>query len=182
MSIFNVLDFEMNQPSDKIIQIGAVAIDMKDGKIKSEFNVFVNPHEEVSEFITKLTGITQSQVDSGLELEDAYTEFWKWTFGKKVIAWGSDGYRARQESQNLGVSYPSKLRLLNLKVMVELLREGFTGPGAGGLVPSLKLFGLKFKGRQHDALDDARNTAFLAYDIVRRFREHNEISKIIGGL
>src|SRR5665213_3459183 len=70
--IFTSLDLEMNQPSGKIIQIGAVTGNIYTGEILERLSVFVNPKEELAPFIIELTKIKQEDVDSGLTLEEGY--------------------------------------------------------------------------------------------------------------
>jgi len=59
------LDLEMNQPSERIVQIGAVLGNVRTGEVVSQFDAKVNPGEPFSSRIAELTGI------SALELEGA---------------------------------------------------------------------------------------------------------------
>ncbi|UFJ42743.1 ATP-dependent DNA helicase DinG [Brevibacillus humidisoli] len=72
MKRFIVIDFETtgNQPrqGDKIIQIGAVAID--DGIITDHFSTFVHPGGPIPPMITSLTGITDEMVADAPTLEE----------------------------------------------------------------------------------------------------------------
>src|SRR5260370_816368 len=71
------LDLEMNQPSENIIQIGAVTGDILTGEITGRCTLLVKlpEGEVVSPFITNLTGIEQSDLDQfGMTLEEAYEQ------------------------------------------------------------------------------------------------------------
>ena len=59
------LDLELNQPSRRIIQIGAVIGNIRTGEIVSRFDSKVSPDEELSPAIAKLTKIKQEEVDFG---------------------------------------------------------------------------------------------------------------------
>jgi len=48
------LDLEMNQPSGKIIQIGAVVGDTATGEVSHRLRIYVNPGESVAQMITDL--------------------------------------------------------------------------------------------------------------------------------
>ena len=72
-----VVDLELNQPSNKIIQIGAVCIDTKSHKLISIFNQICNPEGELpSQYITNLTKITPEMVKNAEPLSDVLVQFW----------------------------------------------------------------------------------------------------------
>ena len=57
-----ILDFEATHNHQKIIDIGAVILDRHTLEIKGKFNRLVNPEEEITQFITELTTITNEMV------------------------------------------------------------------------------------------------------------------------
>lgn len=68
------LDLEMtglNPKEDRIIEIGAVLVEK--GEIKKTFSTFVNPRCQLSERITEITGITQSDVSDAPEIGELLT-------------------------------------------------------------------------------------------------------------
>lgn len=75
-------DLEMNQPSGRIIQIGAVVGNVSDGSIKGEFSVLIDPKEPLCREnsldkkrvdIPALTGITDEMIkESGVPLHDGF--------------------------------------------------------------------------------------------------------------
>lgn len=177
-----VVDLEMSQPSRKIIQIGAVFMNLKTGVIINEFDVFVNPEEQLSDFIIKLTGITQKQVDKGSKIQDALMEFWSWVEQNKcrnLQAWGSDVWELIQESQSNQIAYPN-IRSYNIKELATIVKTALPSASSrGGLLKTMELFGLTFEGRQHNALVDSLNTAKLLFFIKEQFRQIFEIKKVI---
>lgn len=68
------LDFEATQFSERIISIGCVA---ENGMT---FNSLVNPGkgEKITDFITKLTGITQEMADDAASADDVFIGFANW--------------------------------------------------------------------------------------------------------
>ncbi len=177
-----VVDLEMSQPSGQIIQIGAVYMNLKTGFIVNSFNVYVNPEEELSDYIINLTGITQKQVDSGFKIQDALTDFWAWTEQndcRNIQAWGSDVWELIRESKLNGISYPD-IRSFNIKELSTIVRDTLPNTSTkGGLLKTMETFGLKFEGRQHNALVDATNTANLLFFIREQFRQMFEIKRML---
>ena len=76
------LDFLTN----KVTEIGAVKI--KNGVIVETFSTFINPQQEISEEITKLTSITNDMVKDAPLLEDVMPDFFK--FCKNCILVGQN--------------------------------------------------------------------------------------------
>jgi inhibitor of KinA sporulation pathway (predicted exonuclease) len=72
------LDLELNQPSRRIIQIGAVIGNICSGEVVSRFDSKVSPNEELSPAIVKLTKIKQEEVDAAPKLRDAYELLKRW--------------------------------------------------------------------------------------------------------
>lgn len=163
----NILDLELNQPSQKIIEIGAVALDVKSGEILDEFHRFVNPEEPLDSYIKSLTGITQAQVDAGMGIKLALEQLGCWFYSKTVGAWGDDAFIVNQQARDLELmDWPRGLRCYDLLPMADVLRCAIPNAGGGGLSKTLETFGIPFEGRPHRALDDAKNTAFLVNRLV----------------
>lgn len=71
---FLSFDLELNQDpaGAKIIEIGACIGDAKTKEIIAQYSAFVDPGEILQEYIIKLTGITQDDVDNAGTLLEAY--------------------------------------------------------------------------------------------------------------
>lgn len=83
-AVYTVFDIETTHLSvkhGKIIEISAVKI--KNHQVVDTFNRFVNPHETLSSFTRRLTGITQQQVDTAEDLAPVMQAFK--TFFKDTI-------------------------------------------------------------------------------------------------
>lgn len=73
---FVVMDFEttgLDRDYDKIIEIGAILV--KNDAIADSFQTLINPGEEIDEFITELTGITNEMVVDSPSIECVMPDF-----------------------------------------------------------------------------------------------------------
>lgn len=169
-----VLDLEMNQPSGKIIQIGAVLVDLKkQNMLVDDFNKYVNPHEPLDPYIIDLTNIKQEEVDKAEDITKVLGDFWKWVEGSKcggnIWAWGTDVEELQKVSIDNALLTP-KLRSVNMKYLSFLIRSAIGSKQRGGLKNTMDLFKVQFEGRQHNALVDATNTAYLLKHIFDIFK------------
>lgn len=175
-----VLDLEMNQPSEKIIQIGAwhISVNVEGFKFVEDFDCFVNPEELLSEEIIKLTGIKQFQVDGAEKTLKAAQDFIAWV--KYVnphmcVSWGADWYWFMQQT-----GYRPG-RVLDLKLMHNLLQAQSSGKKRSkGLLGALNSYGIKFHGQQHNARLDAYNTGLLMQAMIKRHSDMGKIMELIN--
>lgn len=187
-----VIDFEatcfekpFNRNKQEIIEFPAVLLNLETGAIEKEFHKYLRPIEipELSDYCKNLTGITQETVDNGELFPDVMEEFRLWmkaTIKEKLLVlpktkksdpdgncalltWGNWDFliQLRNECNRKKVRKPSFFnQWIDLKeIYIEkgTFKEQFTFGDA--LVQS----GIDFVGRPHSGLDDARNTAALAY-------------------
>ncbi|CAG5126773.1 unnamed protein product [Candidula unifasciata] len=151
----------------------------------------------LSEFCQKLTGITQDQVDNGIPLSLCLRKFTAWLrrlhVDKGLVCSGDKSVQAtRSDSQtvvnkgstaamvtwsdwDLGVCLlyetkrkqmsrpPSLTQWIDLRATYKV----FYGRKPAGLNGALNELGITFDGRQHSGLDDARNTARLAWQMIQ---------------
>lgn len=69
------IDLEMtglNAKRDSILEIGAVRVKQK--KVVDTYQAMIHPHMELSEEVTRLTGITNDMAGKGRELDDVFPE------------------------------------------------------------------------------------------------------------
>lgn len=159
------LDLEMNKPSNKIIQIGLVIGDLSKDRILLSKNWVINPHETLDDFIIGLTGITQAQVDNGVELLEATNELTalikQYKACKSPIVWGNGDLRTLKaqagHSDLAGIH-----REIDIKTIHQFMCLSKSKSMRGGLETSMETYGMKFKGTPHDAENDAVNTFLLA--------------------
>lgn len=167
-TIFTALDLELNQPSGRIIQIGAVVGDISTGKILDRFSLHINPGEDLHEDIIELTGIHQGDVDNAVSLREGYAKLCDFhkqhgSFMNPITWGGSDAAdMKRQLQEDYGeystINWPFGRRWIDVKTIWVSHRIANGQQIQGGLSKSMSKVGLSFKGRQHDAQDDAENT------------------------
>lgn len=174
-----VVDLEMNISSKKTrmdegvsetIEIGAVMLDDNLQEISS-FRTYVKPviNPHITTLIQRLTGITDSMVENAPMFEEALRMFTNWCLGTgdeiTVYAWSDTDYHQIQkdiEQKNYVVSEKEKIILEKEWTDFQYEFGGRLGfVKQVSLKEALKMAGIDFAGREHDALDDARNTADL---------------------
>lgn len=178
------LDLEMNQPSGKIIQVGAVCFEPDTGKLIDTFNELVNPGEPLLSAITTLTGITDADLLGKPALADVahrVVEFkQKYQINAVAVVWG--GARTNDVLQlfdQSGVENPFKTRVQDVKGHYETLADslGSKMRQESGLEKACRAVGIGWDsqfGPPHNALADAFNTmrlhVFLSRCMVGGFK------------
>lgn len=175
-----VVDLEMNNIrrrsearkicTNEIIEIGASMIDENLWEI-GKFQIYVKPeyNDVIVPKISKLTGITNEMVANAPTFSVAFKQFTDWCLNIKddvmIYAWSNTDH-----SQVM-----KEIQLKQYKLSEEehkLMEHGWTDfqnefdihlgfERQISLKLALDMAGIDFNGRQHDALDDARNTAKL---------------------
>ncbi|XP_005351223.1 ERI1 exoribonuclease 2 isoform X1 [Microtus ochrogaster] len=177
--------------SPEIIEFPAVLLSTATGEIESEFHAYVQPQEHpvLSEFCTELTGIKQVQVDEGVPLKICLSQFCKWIQRiqqqKKIIFAPGDSEPSPSEVKlcafvtwsdwDLGVCLEYECRrkqllkpgFLNSWIDLRATYKLFYKRKPKGLNGALQEVGIEFSGREHSGLDDSRNTALLAWKMIR---------------
>lgn len=170
---FLALDLEMNQPSRKIIEIGAVI--GEGGKILDTFQCYVNPGEVVSPYIESLCGVTNELIClKGVTLSDAYDRLvlFSGSYGPFMnpVTWGGGDSLALLSQLPPGTKNIFGRRWIDVKTLHIAKRFANNEPIQGGLSKALIRHGLKFEGRKHCALDDAKNTYRLFHKILEELK------------
>ena len=175
-----VVDLEMNNIrrrsearkicTNEIIEIGASMLDENLWEI-GKFQIYVKPeyNDVIVPKISKLTGITNEMVANAPTFSVAFKQFTDWCLNIKddvmIYAWSNTDH-----SQVM-----KEIQLKQYKLSEEehkLMEHGWTDfqnefdihlgfERQISLKLALDMAGIDFNGRQHDALDDARNTAKL---------------------
>ena len=179
ITVFTSLDLEMAQPSKKIIQIGACVGDISTGEILEKLSVFINPHEQLSQEIIKLTGIKQEDVDNGVSLEEGY-ELLRDMHERhesfiNPIAWGGgDSVELLAQLQKENPNFQGWCfgrRWIDVKTLFVSWRFANGRPIQGGLAKSMLKVGLAFSGRKHNATDDSINTFRVYVKMLELFKK-----------
>ncbi len=154
------------------IEIGAVMLDLDQGKPVAEFNSFIRPtlRPRLTAFCTELTTISQQDVDSAPRYAEVlasldsflqpFGEDWSW------CSWGNyDRNQLTLDSERHGLpALLDPLRHSNLKkTFAKQRREKMIG-----LRQATQRLGLEWVGTHHRGIDDARNLAAVALQILDR--------------
>lgn len=166
------LDLEMNQPSGRIIAIGAVVFE--DDKILDTFHEWVNPNEPLNDYIKNLCNVDVDLSTVDL-LDDVYDRFKlfveKYKCHRQAIAWGGRDCRALKGQLSSSKDWCLGHTEMNVKCLVQAVLVAKGVKTQGGLAKSLVKFGLKFQGTKHKADCDALNTALLYIKIIQLFKD-----------
>lgn len=145
----------------EIIEFGAVAVERSlPFEALGEFQSFVRPvrHPLLTPFCTRLTTITQSDVDAapGFVEVAAALKRWVFSFPEPVFcSWGDyDRRQLRQDCDRHGVPYFMPRHHVNIKkrfAAEQLL------PRPLGMAGALRRAGLPLEGTHHRGIDDVRN-------------------------
>ncbi|KAK7113563.1 ERI1 exoribonuclease 2-like [Littorina saxatilis] len=178
--------------TQEIIEFPAVLLNTKTGEIESEFQYYVQPQENptLSTFCQQLTGITQEQVNDGIPISLCLRKFSHWLHKlfqeKKIQLAGTQAANSENGAVNtaalvtwsdwdFGVCLHYELRrkqiskapCFNQWIDLRATYTKFYGRKPKGLNGALQDVGIEFEGREHSGLHDSRNTATLAWRMIR---------------
>lgn len=155
----------------EIIEVGICTLDVASGERRQKRSVLVRPtRSTVSAFCTRLTTLTQAQVETGVSfsrvcslLQDEYRS------SERV--WASYGDYDRNQFQRQcyesGIVYPFGASHVNIKTLFALankLRQEV------GLPQALDLLKLPLEGTHHRGGDDAWNAAAVLASVLNAAR------------
>ena len=175
-----VVDLEMNKIRQKsearrictqeTIEIGAVMLDDNLQEVAS-FRTYVKPeyNDGIDRKISRLTGITDEMVEHAPFFNEAFRMFTNWCLGTgddvTIYAWSdSDFNQIRKEMLLKDYQISETEEILVTNEWADFQQEFDAHLGFErqlSLKMALDMAGIDFAGREHDALDDARNTAEL---------------------
>ena len=186
-----MLDFEAscdeNDPKQaewtEIIEWPCVLIEAASGRVVSEFHQFVRPtvRSQLTSFCTKLTSITQAQVDAAQPLDVVCKAFGEWlpralqtqdtssvlpvTCGEPDLAAPSARLSMLpRECTRKGLQLPPVLaRYCNIKRPFKEV----VGAKPGGMASMLAKLSIPLTGHHHLGIDEARNIAKIALHLHR---------------
>lgn len=155
---------------NEIIEIGAVKVNSY-SDVESIFNKFVKPtvNPILSEFCTKLTSITQRDVDGSRTFPYIIQDFMDWIDIEEdyyLISWGKyDKEQLKQDCELHQLDTSWLDYFFNLKPAYKNLKNLKDEPG---LKKAVKMEGFEFTGIHHRAISDAEN---LAKVFIKHFGE-----------
>ncbi|MFU0783566.1 MAG: exonuclease domain-containing protein [Thermoanaerobacterium thermosaccharolyticum] len=169
--VFDIETTGLSSINDSIIEIGAVKI--KDCQIVDTFETFVNPQIHISNFITKLTGITDDMVKRYPPIDEVLPKFLEFIKGSTLVAHNAnfDVTFIKTKAKNLGIEVDNPvLDTLELsRHMYENLKNYKLDTVAQHLGVSLE--------NHHRAVDDAKATAEIFLKSINKLKE-NGIEKV----
>jgi inhibitor of KinA sporulation pathway (predicted exonuclease) len=154
--------------SSEIIEIGVCVVDTDDWRRVERRRILVQPRRSrVSPFCTTLTGLTQSDVDGGLEFAVACA-LMRDDLSGRHRTWASWGeYDRRQFERQCsagGTGYPFGNHHINVK---ERFATAFGLRRGVGMSRALAHAGLPLEGRHHRGDDDAWNIGAIVVELAR---------------
>ncbi|MFI6444310.1 exonuclease domain-containing protein [Kitasatospora sp. NPDC050543] len=168
--LLNVIDVEATcwdgEPPpgavSEIIEIGLAVVDLGTGERVGRHSILVRPaRSAVSAFCTELTGLTQAEVDTGLDFAEACRVLAaEHRAGVRPWAsWGDyDRHQFTRQCRATGTAYPFGRRHTNAKAAFTEAHRLRKRPG---MAQALRIAGLPLEGRHHRGEDDAWNIAAL---------------------
>jgi len=161
--------WEKNAPQgvNEIIEIGICSVNTKSGNLFEPRSIIVKPRRStVSEFCTKLTTLTNEDVESGTSFSEACAILTN-EYKAEKYTWASYGnYDMNQFKTQCGrenVTYPFSGSHINVKVLFALVNSL---PRQIGMAKALKMLKIPLEGTHHRGVDDARNIAKILSKIL----------------
>ncbi|HAX76207.1 MAG TPA: DNA polymerase III [Cyanobacteria bacterium UBA11372] len=166
--------WEGNPPpgqKSEIIEIGICTLDIATGERLEKRSILVKPERsKVSEFCTKLTTLTQAQVDQGISFAEACSIL-KEEYGSQDKIWASygdyDRLQFERQCQYRPNSYPFGTRHINVKTLFAII---YLLPREVGMAKALELLGTPLEGTHHRGVDDAWNIAGILSELILKRR------------
>ncbi len=187
-----VLDFEATctetgaPDPQEIIELPSVLVDLSTRAVVDAFEAFVRPirHPTLSAFCTGLTSITQADVDDAPTFPEVFAAHQRWLRGHGLRVdtddAGDEVLFVTCGDWDLATMLPNQLAACDPPIVhvprayrtwCNLKRPFLGWRGAHGstsLPGMLEALGLTFEGRHHRGIDDCRNTARIATELVER--------------
>ena len=160
----------------EVIQIGAVMLD-EAMQICGSYQIIVKPKyfKRLHRHVSKLTGISQEQIDVGTPLVEAAERFKKWCGDDFVfLTWGPDDIPLLKENFLANEMDSSWLdRVFDLQKIFNKQTDG--GSKQRSLEYAMEYFEIPQHLPAHDALNDAYFTALVAQrlDVIRGIKEYD---------
>ncbi|TCS92066.1 3'-5' exonuclease [Hazenella coriacea] len=152
----------------EIIEFGAVVFDVNTLKQVEGYQTFVRPtlFPQLSPFCKSLTTITQEQVETGKSIETAITELNELSRRTKSIfsSWGFyDQRQTMAVCRRFQLKYPFLPQHINLK---QAHKEFYQLKRPLGMKQALQYLSLNLSGTHHRGIDDAKNIAKIANQMI----------------
>lgn len=175
------LDLELNNKQDgetpKIIQVGVcVGSPVRPEELKT-YSWYIDPEENISPFITQLTGITDEIIkEKSVSHETVASELGEIIKENNCfvnpITWGNgDSDELKDEFTQRNIDFPFfGRRIFDVKTLYVFTQMVQGKSPSGGLRKSMVSYGLDFIGQSHNAEYDALNTLRFFFYFLERQR------------
>lgn len=164
---------EPNSFFSEIIEIGAVVLNTETFEVIEEFQTFVKPvlFPALSDFCLNLTTITQEQVDNAPSFKEAIQAI-KSVYERYDCVFASWGFYDKNQFKKVcdkfRVAYPFGKDHISLKHE----HGNFVNKHPMGMERALKDYKIPLDGTHHRGIDDARNIAKIATEMIQRGWSH----------
>lgn len=159
---------ESQRNTSEIIEIGVALYNFKTKIVEKSEGIIVKPERsKVSDFCTKLTTLTQADVDKGLPLPKALDRLKK-LYDASNYPWASYGaYDRKMIERQAGLcGYPNPMSQdhLNVKLLFSMYHESHK---RCGMDQALQLLNIPMEGTHHRGVDDALNITKILAAILK---------------
>jgi inhibitor of KinA sporulation pathway (predicted exonuclease) len=183
---FISIDLELNNKNDgttpRIIQVGvSIGSPVRPDDIKT-FSWYLDPEEEITPFITKLTGIDNQLIKEKAVPHQIVAE----ELGALIninkcfvnpVTWGqgdADELKAEFRERNINFPFFGR-RIFDVKTLYVFNQMVQGKSPSGGLRKSMLSYGIDFQGQSHRAEIDALNTLrFFFYFLEKQRKFHKD--------
>lgn len=155
-------DFQVEGMPFEIIQLGAVKLD-KEMNMAGQYSAFIKPkvYLKLHDKVREMLGITQQDIDKGVDFEVAAKEFLEWCGDDYMfVTWGSADLTELQRNMNYyGIknTFPQPFLFYDLQKLYSI--QFLNGKDRVSLKCAIDELGVEDGGGYHSAINDALYTA-----------------------
>ena len=163
--VFDIETTGLDVRKDKIIEIGAVKV--RNGEILEEFHSLINPNEELSKEIIKLTGIKNKMLENAPTIDEVLPKFIEFISDFPLVAHNInfDGNFINAQCHKNGIELPKNSWIDTLEIARRKL------PLDNHKLETLvNYFKIKLDNH-HRAVDDAKATMEIFYKLLETEKE-----------
>ena len=159
----------------EIIQVGAVKMDLNSGAVTETLNISIKPtlNPILSDYIKDLTGITQEEVDNGLNLQTATLKFLHFCSGNPVFSWGRDIDVVNEDLSLKNLPTIPDENFFNLRDWLVPRYPEFEKANSGSLARLHNLDGL-INGKEHDAIYDCLSQQVVLSEDLKTYKDKQD--------
>ncbi|GCE50935.1 inhibitor of KinA sporulation pathway (predicted exonuclease) [Thermosporothrix hazakensis] len=152
----------------EIIEIGLCLLDVATRERHGKRRILVRPERStVSPFCSRLTGLTQKLVDTGISFEEACSLL-RDEYASSQRVWASygdaDRLRFERQCQQRQIAYPFSPKHINAKILFAV-QHGLKKEV--GMARALQILEVPLEGTHHSGADDAWNIALILASILQ---------------